>query len=358
MCVMDLHEEDRDGAGRVDVSVNYFVTKNRHVTILDCPGHRDFIPNMITGAAQADCAILVVNASNNEFEAGFKDNAQTREHAILLNSLGIKQLIVAVNKMDTVNWDKERYDNIVRMMKDFLGANGFRVDKKVRFLPLSGLKGLNLIELTSDCPWYKGWTLFEMIDTFKPKEGMVKKSLRMSIMDVFRHSQLGWNIVTGKLESGSIMPGDEVLVLTADIYTTVKGILNVDGDKVPVAKAGDNVQIGLHLEELNHVSPGDVLCCPYDPVPVVKKFRAKVQVQKQVKVPLLPGQRVIIHLQNVEQPGTIKKIVSVEGREKQKNRPRCVVANQTAEIILVADNALCVEKYAKFKNLGRVTIRR
>jgi len=358
MRVMDLHEEERERGITVDVSVNYFVTKNRHVTILDCPGHRDFIPNMITGAAQADCAILVVNASNNEFEAGFKDNAQTREHAILLNSLGIKQVIVAINKMDTVNWDKTRYEVIKWKMSEFLGANGFRVDRgKVRFVPLSGLKGLNLTELTPSCAWYTGKTLFEMIDTFKPKEGLVKKPLRMSIMDVFRHGTLGWYIVTGKLESGSLMPGDEVLVLTAATHTTVKGILNVDGDKVPVAKAGDNVQIGLNLEELNHVSPGDMLCCPYDPIPVVKKFRAKVQVQAQVRVPLLPGTKVIIHLQNVEQPGTIKKIVKVEG-SKSKGRPRCVVAKQTAEIILVPDRPLCVEKYSKFKNLGRVTLRR
>jgi len=263
--------------------------------------------------------------------------------------------------MDTVNWDKTRYDFIQWTMSEFLGQNGFRVDRgKVRFIPLSGLKGENLTELTASCPWYKGKTLFEMIDTFKPKEGLVKKPLRMSIMDVFRHTTLGWHMATGKLESGSVMPGDEVLVLTADKHTTIKGILNVDGDKVPIAKAGDNVQIGLNIEELNHISPGDVMCCPYDPIPVVKKFKAKVQVQEHVKTPLLPGQRVVIHLQSVEEPGKIKKLLKVEGgpKSKSKLRPRCVVAKQTAEIILVPDNPLCIEKYSKFKNLGRVTIRR
>lgn len=159
----------------MDVGMTKFETTTKVITLMDAPGHKDFIPNMITGAAQADVAVLVVDASRGEFEAGFETGGQTREHGLLVRSLGVTQLAVAVNKMDQVNWQQERFQEITGKLGHFLKQAGFK-ESDVAFIPTSGLSGENLItrskssELTK---WYKGLCLLEQIDSFKPLKGLL-----------------------------------------------------------------------------------------------------------------------------------------------------------------------------------------
>ena len=151
----------------MDIALNSFSTPHRHVTILDAPGHRDFIPNMISGASQADCALLVVDASTGEFEAGFDRGGQTREHLVLVRSLGVSQVVVAVNKLDAVGWDRSRYTEIVDSLKQFLLQTGFQ-SSKTRFAPVSAIAGVNLIDRNEPGgvelgKWYNGPTLIDLL---------------------------------------------------------------------------------------------------------------------------------------------------------------------------------------------------
>eukprot|EP00499_Haloplacidia_sp_CaronLabIsolate_P001296 CAMPEP_0196799166 /NCGR_PEP_ID=MMETSP1104-20130614/39504_1 /TAXON_ID=33652 /ORGANISM="Cafeteria sp., Strain Caron Lab Isolate" /LENGTH=515 /DNA_ID=CAMNT_0042169575 /DNA_START=1 /DNA_END=1545 /DNA_ORIENTATION=- len=200
--VLDEHAEERSRGVTIDVAVNEFETERRAVTLLDAPGHRDFIPNMITGAAQADAAVLVVPATTNEFETAFQEGGQTREHAVLVRSLGVAQMVVAVNKMDTVDWSRARFEEIVAQVGPFLHSCGFRPDR-LSFVPVSGLTGDNLASRgpAALSAWHSGACLAEAIDTFQPAVRPVRKPLRAVVSDVFRSSSMGHATVGCKVET-------------------------------------------------------------------------------------------------------------------------------------------------------------
>jgi len=180
--LLDETEEERERGITMDVGQNRFETDHRVVTLLDAPGHKDFIPNMISGAYQADVAVLVVNATTGEFEAGFESGGQTREHALLVRSLGVSQLCIAVNKLDTVDWSHERFNNIRDKLKVFLTKQaGFR-ESDLNFIPCSGLTGENLTKVSSSQTlksWYQGPTLVEVVDTMKTPVRDIDKPFRL-----------------------------------------------------------------------------------------------------------------------------------------------------------------------------------
>src|SRR3954469_21519371 len=154
--VLDKLKAERERGITIDIALWKFETPKYFVTVIDAPGHRDFIKNMITGTSQADCAILIIAAGVGEFEAGISKDGQTREHALLAFTLGVKQLIVAINKMDTTNWSKDRYEEIIKETTNFIKKVGYN-PKTVAFVPISGFNGDNMIEASTNCPWYKGW---------------------------------------------------------------------------------------------------------------------------------------------------------------------------------------------------------
>eukprot|EP00003_Mantamonas_plastica_P011739 TRINITY_DN2156_c0_g1_i2.p1 TRINITY_DN2156_c0_g1~~TRINITY_DN2156_c0_g1_i2.p1 ORF type:complete len:483 (+),score=168.05 TRINITY_DN2156_c0_g1_i2:1019-2467(+) len=199
--VMDNEDEERERGVTIDVGVRSFETDSKEITLLDAPGHRDFIPNMINGASQADVAILVVNAAEGEFESGFHDGGQTKEHAMLVRSLGVSDLVVAVNKMDIVDWSQERYLSIVAEVSEFLKSSGFK--DEVDFVPVSGFTGENLVANTADAlkEWYDGPTLLERIDKFSPPLRPLDIPLRMPISDLYKGSG-NTVVVIGRVESG------------------------------------------------------------------------------------------------------------------------------------------------------------
>ncbi|KAM9917474.1 hypothetical protein OXX59_009317, partial [Metschnikowia pulcherrima] len=195
--VLDKLKAERERGITIDIALWKFETPKYHVTVIDAPGHRDFIKNMITGTSQADCAILIIAGGVGEFEAGISKDGQTREHALLAYTLGVRQLIVAVNKMDSVKWDKNRFEEIIKETSNFVKKVGYN-PKTVPFVPISGWNGDNMIEASTNCPWYKGWeketkagkssgkTLLEAIDAIEPPTRPTDKALRLPLQDVYK----------------------------------------------------------------------------------------------------------------------------------------------------------------------------
>uniref|UniRef100_A0A7N8XH68 HBS1-like protein n=1 Tax=Mastacembelus armatus TaxID=205130 RepID=A0A7N8XH68_9TELE len=286
--VLDETGEERDRGVTMDVGMTKFETNSKVVTLMDAPGHRDFIPNMITGAAQADVAVLVVDASRGEFEAGFEAGGQTREHALLVRSLGVTQLAVAVNKMDQVNWQQERFQEIISKLGHFLKQAGFK-ESDVYYIPTSGLSGENLAtrgsvsQLTS---WYSGPSLLEQIDGFKAPQRSVDKPFRLCVSDVFKDQGSGF-CVTGKIEAGSIQTGDRVLAMPPNETCNVKGITLHD-EAVDWAAAGDHVSLTVTGIDIIKINVGCVFCDPKEPIRACTRFRARVLIFN-IEVPITQG---------------------------------------------------------------------
>lgn len=357
--VLDETEEERVRGVTMDIAQSRFETPKKVITLLDAPGHKDFIPNMITGTAQADVAILVVNATKGEFETGFELGGQTREHAILARSLGVTQLIVAVNKMDTVDWLETRYNDITKKLGQFLKQVGYK-ENDISFIPCSGLSGVNL---TGRIPepkletWYKGSTLEEQIDKFKVVTRSIDKPFRLCVGDIFKGMGSGFS-VTGRIVTGSVQPGDRLLVLPSGDYVAVKG-LAINDVSFPCAFAGDHVTITITGMDMNNIHVGSMLCDPSSPLKSATRIKAKI-VLFNVEIPITKGFMVVFHYQSITEPAVIKRLNSQLNKstgEVIKNRPKCLVKNMSAVVELEFDRPICLELYKDFKDLGRFMLR-
>ncbi|XP_072297988.1 HBS1-like protein isoform X3 [Eucyclogobius newberryi] len=357
--VLDETGEERVRGVTMDVGMTKFETNSKVVTLMDAPGHKDFIPNMITGAAQADVAVMVVDASRGEFEAGFEAGGQTREHALLVRSLGVTQLAVAVNKMDQVNWQKERFQDITAKLAHFLKQAGFK-ESDVFYVPTSGLSGENLTtrstvsELTA---WYSGLSLLEQIDAFKAPQRSVDKPFRLCVSDVFKDQGSGF-CVTGKIEAGYVQTGDRILTMPPNETCTVKGITLHD-EPLDWAAAGDHVSLTLTGMDIIKINVGCVFCDPKEPIRSCTKFRARVLLFN-IELPITKGFPVLLHYQTVSEPATIKKLVSVlhkSSGEVLKKKPKCLSKGMNAIVELQTHRPVALELYKDFKELGRFMLR-
>lgn len=357
--VLDETGEERDRGVTMDVGMTKFETKSKVVTLIDAPGHKDFIPNMITGAAQADVAVLVVDASRGEFEAGFDAGGQTREHALLVRSLGVTQLAVAVNKMDQVNWQEERFQEVTSKLGHFLKQAGFK-DSDVFYIPTSGLSGENLTtrstvsELTS---WYSGPSLLEQIDTFKAPQRSVDKPFRLCVSDVFKDQGSGF-CVTGKIEAGYIQTGDRILAMPPNETCTVKGITLHD-EPLDWAAAGDHVSLTLTGMDIIKINVGCVFCDPKEPIRACTRFRARVLLFN-IELPITQGFPVLLHYQTVSEPATIRKLISVLHKstgEVLKKKPKCLSKGMNALVEIQTQRPVALELYKDYKELGRFMLR-
>ncbi|XP_046968000.1 protein HBS1 [Vanessa cardui] len=357
--VLDETGEERVRGITMDVGRAQFETKTKKVIILDAPGHADFIPNMITGAGQADVALLVVDATRGEFESGFELGGQTREHALLVRSLGVNQLAVAVNKLDTTNWSQERFDEITKKLKAFLKQAGFK-DSDVTFVPCSGLTGENLVKNSEEpelLKWYSGPCLLDVIDKFNVPQRVVSKPLRMSINDVFKGTGSGF-CVAGRIENGVINKGDKVLVCPTKEMAEVRS-LSINDMVNNVAFAGDQVSVTLSGVEMQNVSIGYILSDPIQQVPVTSRFEARLVVFN-VKVPITKGFPVLIHHQSLVESANIIKLKALLNKstgEVLKKKPRCLGNNSVAVVDIEVCRPICVERYKDVKELGRVMLR-
>ncbi|EPY26186.1 elongation factor 1-alpha, partial [Strigomonas culicis] len=238
--VLDKLKAERERGITIDIALWKFESPKSVFTIIDAPGHRDFIKNMITGTSQADAAVLMIDSTQGGFEAGISKDGQTREHALLAFTLGVKQMIVCCNKMDdkTVNWSQDRYNEITKEVGAYLKKVGYNVEK-VRFIPISGWLGDNMIEKSDNMSWYKGMTLLESLDSLEPPVRLVDKPLRLPLQDVYKIGGIG-TVPVGRVETGVMNPGDVVTFAPANVTTEVKSI-EMHHEQIPQAVPGDNI---------------------------------------------------------------------------------------------------------------------
>lgn len=370
--VLDERPEERARGVTVDVAMSHFTTPRFNVTLLDAPGHRDFVPNMITGAAQADAALLLVDGSPGGFEAGFGGDevvaagaggggGQTREHAQLARSLGIEQLAVVISKLDTVGYSQARFREVQGQLLPFLKGCGFR-EGALQWLPAVGPSGQNLAAPPTEAAlkaWWSGPTVVQAVDSFQPRERATERPLRLPVSDVTTKGKQGGGVgVGGKLEGGAVRVGTKVALVPSGEVATVKAI-EVDGQLAALARAGDTADLTLQGLDPANLFIGAVLCHPAFPVPLVAKFEARLVVL-DVAVPILKGQNVTIHAHTAREAGHVSALLSVldaKTGEVVKRNPRCLVKGQTAIVQVTPARAMCLEEYADYRALGRVALR-
>ncbi|KAJ1674785.1 hypothetical protein EV182_002566, partial [Spiromyces aspiralis] len=314
---LDSTEEERERGVTIDIATSTFETKRRKFLLLDAPGHRDFVPNMIAGAARADVAILVVDATPGSFEAGFDGRGQTREHAMLVRSLGVRQLIVAVNKMDAVGWAEKRFGEIRSRLSDFLAITGF-TKGLVKYVPVSGIEGVNLAKRPDPashpelCAWYNdGPSLVELLDELEPPERPVDKAFRLPANDYFRGGPFASGkgkvvTVTGTIAQGVVSVGEQVVVMPIGENGVVKAI-DVNSESVDWAMAGENVMLTIDGIDIQRLSPGALVCPANSPVAATQRFGAQIVVFA-TPVPITSGFPVILHVQSINEPAYITKL--------------------------------------------------
>nr|KJB65985.1 hypothetical protein B456_010G123300 [Gossypium raimondii] len=357
---LDESAEERERGITMTVAVAYFDSKRYHVVVLDSPGHKDFVPNMITGATQADASILVIDASIGSFEAGMDGTkGQTREHAQLIRSFGVDQLIVAVNKMDAVDYSKERFDLIISQLGAFLRSCGFK-DSSVSWIPLSAVENQNLVSAPSDFRlfWYLGPNLLDAIDSFQPPTREFSKPLIMPICDVIKSPSQGQVSACGKLEAGAVRSGSKVLVMPSATIATVRS-LERDSEACPIGRAGDNIAVSLNGIDGNHVMAGGVLCHPDFPIAFAKHLELKVLVLDGA-TPILIGSQLEFHIHHAKEAARVARIsllLDSKTGKVVKKAPRCILAKQSAVVEVILQEAVCVEEFSKCKVLGRVFLR-
>lgn len=365
---LDALGDERDRGVTIDIATTHFETPHRNITLLDAPGHRDFIPAMISGAAQADVALMVIDGSPGEFESGFERGGQTREHAWLVRSLGVKEIIVAVNKMDVVDWSQDRYDDIVDDMKPFLASAGFH-HSKTTFLPLAAMEATNVLErdLPQEAQWYKSPTLVDALDKADVPERPYDAPLRIPLSNVFKgQTAVASGVaVQGRLCSGLVQVGDNLRAVPGDVVATVRTI-EADEDTAPYAVAGQNVTLYLSGCDANQLAIGSVLCPINYPCPLVRRFTAQILVF-DITAPIITGTAVELFHHSVNVPATISKLISIsEKGQVVKTNPRVLQKGTTATVELTVRSPtgstrpplIPLETAKENKEMGRVLLRR
>ncbi|XP_022665665.1 elongation factor 1-alpha [Varroa jacobsoni] len=369
--VLDKLKAERERGITIDITLWKFETPKYYVTVIDAPGHRDFIKNMITGTSQADCAILICPAGTGEFEAGISKNGQTREHALLAYTLGVKQLIVGVNKMDTSEppYSEARFEEIKKEVSLYIKKIGYN-PATVPFVPISGWCGDNMLESSPNMPWYKGWsierkgatfegkTLLQALDVMEPPTRPTDKPLRLPLQDVYKIGGIG-TVPVGRVETGIIKPGMVVTFAPANITTEVKSV-EMHHESLPEAVPGDNVGFNVKNVSVKELKRGYVCGDSKDhPPKETEEFAAQVIVLNH------PGQ-----IQNGYSPvldchtahiacrfKEIKEKIDRRSGKKLEDNPKFVKSGDAAIVDLVPQKPMCVETFTEFPPLGRFAVR-
>jgi elongation factor 1-alpha len=356
--VLDRLKEERERGITIDLAFQDFETKKYYWTLIDAPGHRDFVKNMITGASQADAAILVVSAKQGEAEAALSDEGQAREHAFLLKTLGVNQLVVAINKMDatTPPYDQKRYEEVKNEVSKLLKLVGYRVEK-IRFVPVSGWKGDNLTELSSNMPWYKGPTLIEALDEFEEPPKPVDKPLRIPIQDVYSITGVG-TVPVGRVETGVLKVGDTVVVMPSGVVGEVKSI---ETHHTPIQEAmpGDNIGFNLRGVSKDDVKRGYVVGHPDNPPTVVKEFLARIIVVFHPTA-FAAGYTPVLHAHTAQVPAQVSELVQkLDPRTGQvtEENPKSLKTGDAAVVKVRPLKPLVIEEYKNIPQLGRFALR-
>ncbi|MHA1819392.1 MAG: translation elongation factor EF-1 subunit alpha [Promethearchaeota archaeon] len=359
---MDNLAEERKRGITIDLTFRKFETKTKYFTIIDAPGHADFVKNMITGASQADAAILVVSGKTSEFSAGISENGQTREHAFLAKTLGVNQLIVVINKADdaSFNWSEERYNEVKDELSKLLKVVGYDVSK-VPFIPASAWTGDNLLKRSEKMPWYKGPTLIEALDALSVPEKPVDKPLRIPIQDVYKIKGAG-TVPVGRVETGVLKVNDKIIVMPGGFQGEVRSI-EMHHEGINKAVPGDNIGFNIRGASMKDLHRGDVVSHVDTPCSVVEPN--KMYMKSQVIVIFHPtaiavGYTPVVHAHTAQIACKFvelsKKIDPRSGQVVEDN-PQFLKKNDAAIVKLSPIKKMCIERYKDFPEIGRLAIR-
>ena len=351
--VMDRFKEERERGVTIDLAYKKLITKKFAVTIIDAPGHRDFIKNMITGTSQADAAILVVACQHGVM-------AQTKEHLWLCRTMGVQQLAVLVNQMDTVNYDQAKYNKVVEDMTALLKAVGYKIEK-INFIPASAYKGDNITKKSENLKWYNGPSLLDQFDLFEIPQKPTEMPMRMPIQDVYTITGVG-TVPVGKIETGRMHPGDKVIILPAK---TGKGVLGeiktveMHHEALKEGIAGDNVGVNIRGIGKMDIARGDVIALESSPPPIAEEFTAQIAVINHPTV-IAKGYTPVLHIHTAQIPVQFisldKKLDPKTGQVSQEN-PDFLKNGDVAIVRLKPMKPMVIEKQSVNPHMARFAIR-
>jgi elongation factor 1-alpha len=357
--VLDKLKAERERGITIDISLWKFETSKYYFTIIDAPGHRDFIKNMITGTSQADVAILVIASGTGEFEAGISKEGQTREHALLSYTLGVRQMIVVINKMDdkSVLWSQSRYDEIVKEVSSFIKTVGYN-PAKVAFVPISGWHGDNMIERSTNLGWYKGPTLLEALDAVEEPKRPSDKPLRLPLQDVYKIGGIG-TVPVGRVETGILTPGQVVTFAPANVTTEVKSI-EMHHVALTQACPGDNVGFNVKGISIKDIRRG-MVCgdAKADPPKEAESFTAQVIVLNHPNQ-ISNGYAPVLDCHTAHIACKFSELLSKIDRrtgQVQEEFPKAIKSGDAALVTLKPQKPMCVESFTEYPPLGRFAVR-
>lgn len=352
--VMDTLKEERERGLTIDIRHQRFDTQKYYFTIIDAPGHRDFVKNMITGASQADAAILVVDAVEGV-------QAQTKEHAYLAKVLGIGQLIVAINKMDKVNYDKAKYESRKEEVSNLLKAAGF--SQEISFIPVSAYKGDNVAKKSENMGWYDGPTLMEALDTFKVPEQPINLPLRLPVQDAYNIKGIG-TVPVGRVETGKLKKGDVVIFQPASVRMNkqisgeVKSI-EMHHQEIPEAVPGDNIGFSVRGVSHKEIKRGDVAALTSNPPTVAREFEAQIIVISHPNV-IARGYTPVFHVNTAQvacEFVDIVKTIDPKTGGVLKENPDYIKQGEAAIVKIKPTKPMVIERNKDFPQLSRFAIR-
>ncbi|VDM95660.1 unnamed protein product [Thelazia callipaeda] len=371
--VLDKLKAERERGITIDIALWKFETAKYYVTIIDAPGHRDFIKNMITGTSQADCAVLVVACGTGEFESGISKDGQTREHALLAQTLGVKQLIVACNKMDSTEppYSETRFNEVTTEVSSYIKKIGYN-PKAVAFVPISGFNGDNMLEPSPNMSWFKGWsverkegpasgkTLLEALDSVVPPSRPTDKPLRLPLQDVYKIGGIG-TVPVGRVETGILKPGMLVTFAPQNLTTEVKSV-EMHHEALQEALPGDNVGFNIKNVAVKDIRRGSVASdSKNDPAKETKQFTAQVIIMNHPGeiaagyTPVLDCHTAHIACKFAE----LKEKVDRRSGKKVEDNPkvRFLKSGDAGIIDLIPTKPMCVETFTEYPPLGRFAVR-
>jgi|EP00339_Tiarina_fusa_P000136 elongation factor 1-alpha len=355
--VLDNLKAERERGITIDIALWKFESPKFSFTVIDAPGHRDFIKNMITGTSQADVAVLVIDSAPGGFEGGWAAEGQTREHALLAFTLGVKQMVVALNKMDSCDYSEARYNDIKEEVSAYLKKVGYK-PAKISFVPISGWVGDNMLEKSENMPWYKGPTLLDALDNVNAPKRPTDKPLRLPLQDVYKIGGIG-TVPVGRVETGIIKPGMQCCFAPSGLVSEVKSV-EMHHESLKEATPGDNVGFNCKNVSVKEIKRGYVASNNSDdPAKGAESFTAQVIIMSH------PGQiqngycpvldchtaHIATKFQNIDE-----KIDRRTGKAMETN-PKFVKNGDACIVTLVPTKPMVVEEFASYPPLGRFAVR-
>jgi len=354
--VLDSIKDERERGITIDLAFQKFETNKFFYTLIDAPGHRDFIKNMITGASEADASILVVSVKPGETEAATEPGGQAKEHAFLSRTLGVGQIVVALNKMDDVNYSEARFNEVKEIVEKMLKMVGYNT-AKVGFIPVSAWKGDNLVKKSENMAWYKGSTLAEALDSFTPPEKPINKPLRIPVQDVYTITGVG-TVPVGRVETGKMKTNEKVIVMPSGVPGEIKSI-ETHHTQMDYAEAGDNIGFNLRGVDKKAIHRGDIIGSINNPPSVAKEFEAQIIVIHHPTA-MAPGYTPVLHAHTAQVAATISEFVAKIDPKTGgivEEKPKFLKTGDAAIVKIRPVRPLAIETFKEFPEIGRFALR-